>query len=188
MCAAQHESLPGQLVNLLRVAAEGGVEPATRQVAAITLKNLVRRSWEVTGGRGGCGARSGGGAQPPRSVCRAQQLGRCSPHQPPGVPTVAAEPSDIKQASAEDQALVRGSLFEALLRCAPPIGRQPCSLSRKEPCQQPAACTQPPRAGRMCGMAACAWRRACARALQGPQSRAGAAGRGVQDHRELGLP
>lgn len=43
---SQAELVPGQIVALLRVAAEGTVDAAVRQVAAIAFKNLVRRSWE----------------------------------------------------------------------------------------------------------------------------------------------
>lgn len=44
--AAQHEQLPGQAVQLLRVAAEDTVDAGIRHMAAITFKNLVKRSWE----------------------------------------------------------------------------------------------------------------------------------------------
>ncbi|GFH09662.1 ARM repeat-containing protein [Haematococcus lacustris] len=42
----QHEASKGQVINLLRVAAEESVDIAVRQVAAITFKRLVRRSWD----------------------------------------------------------------------------------------------------------------------------------------------
>lgn len=42
----QHAHLPGQLTNLLRVAVEGTLDVSVRQVAAITLKNLVKTRWE----------------------------------------------------------------------------------------------------------------------------------------------
>lgn len=42
---AQHQHTPGQLTNLLRVAVEDTVDPAVRQVAAITFKNLVKADW-----------------------------------------------------------------------------------------------------------------------------------------------
>jgi len=38
-------------VNLLRVAVEESVAMGTRQAAAISFKNLVRRDWEGTGAR-----------------------------------------------------------------------------------------------------------------------------------------
>lgn len=46
----QAEAVKGQAVNLLRVAAEESVDPAVRQVAAISFKNLCRRSWDVEEG------------------------------------------------------------------------------------------------------------------------------------------
>lgn len=45
----QGETLKGQAVNLLRVAAEESVDAAVRQVASISFKNLCRRSWDVEG-------------------------------------------------------------------------------------------------------------------------------------------
>ncbi|GAX74708.1 hypothetical protein CEUSTIGMA_g2156.t1 [Chlamydomonas eustigma] len=42
----QNETVSGQAVNLLRVAAEDSVDAAVRQVAAISFKNLVKRSWD----------------------------------------------------------------------------------------------------------------------------------------------
>lgn len=48
--APQHKHAPGQVVNLLRVALEEGVDPAARQVAAIGFKNLVKRDWASEGG------------------------------------------------------------------------------------------------------------------------------------------
>lgn len=42
----QHAHLPGQLTNLLRVAVEGTLDVSVRQVAAITLKNLVKTRWD----------------------------------------------------------------------------------------------------------------------------------------------
>lgn len=38
--------MPGQLVNLLRVAVEGSLDPAVRQSAAITFKNVVVKGWK----------------------------------------------------------------------------------------------------------------------------------------------
>jgi hypothetical protein len=49
---AQFQHSPGQLVNLLRVAVEESVAMGTRQAAAISFKNLVRRDWEGTGAPG----------------------------------------------------------------------------------------------------------------------------------------
>lgn len=46
MRAPQHAQAAGQVTSLLRVAVEGSVELPVRQVAAITLKNLVRRRWD----------------------------------------------------------------------------------------------------------------------------------------------
>ena len=46
----QSKHAPGQIVNLLRVALEDSVDPATRQVAAISFKNLVKRDWAAEGG------------------------------------------------------------------------------------------------------------------------------------------
>ena len=41
----QFQHSKGQLVNLLRVAVEPSLDQGTRQAAAITFKNLVRRDW-----------------------------------------------------------------------------------------------------------------------------------------------
>jgi hypothetical protein len=46
----QHEKAPGQIVNLLRVAAEQTVDINVRQVAAISFKNIVKRNWEPAEG------------------------------------------------------------------------------------------------------------------------------------------
>jgi hypothetical protein len=43
---AQNEQLPGQAVQLLRVATEDSVDPGIRTMGAISFKNLVKRSWE----------------------------------------------------------------------------------------------------------------------------------------------
>ena len=52
---AQFQHSPGQLVNLLRVAVTDEVDMGTRQAAAISFKNLVRKDWEGTGVRSrGC--------------------------------------------------------------------------------------------------------------------------------------
>lgn len=48
---AQFQHSPGQLVNLLRVAVADEVDMGTRQAAAISFKNLVRKDWEGTGAR-----------------------------------------------------------------------------------------------------------------------------------------
>lgn len=45
----QHKHARGQVVNLLRVALEDSVDPAVRQVAAISFKNLVKRDWAAEG-------------------------------------------------------------------------------------------------------------------------------------------
>jgi hypothetical protein len=42
----QHETSRGQLVNLLRVAAEPSVDLGVRQVACITFKQTAKRHWE----------------------------------------------------------------------------------------------------------------------------------------------
>lgn len=42
----QHEGSRGQIVNLLRVAAEPSAALDLRQVAAITFKNICRKNWE----------------------------------------------------------------------------------------------------------------------------------------------
>ncbi|GIL84239.1 hypothetical protein Vretimale_15865 [Volvox reticuliferus] len=42
----QHEQLPGQAVQLLRVAAEESVDAGVRHMGAINFKNFVKRSWE----------------------------------------------------------------------------------------------------------------------------------------------
>ncbi|GFR51386.1 hypothetical protein Agub_g13816, partial [Astrephomene gubernaculifera] len=42
----QHEQVPGQAVQLLRVAAEESVDAGVRHMAAINFKNFVKRSWE----------------------------------------------------------------------------------------------------------------------------------------------
>jgi len=50
MCTPmQHDAVPGQVVNLLRVAAEDSVDMGIRQQAVIAFKNLVKRSWDVEG-------------------------------------------------------------------------------------------------------------------------------------------
>lgn len=41
--------MPGQLVNLLRVAVEESLDVGIRQVAAITFKNAVRKDWDPIG-------------------------------------------------------------------------------------------------------------------------------------------
>ncbi|KAK9839718.1 hypothetical protein WJX81_008385 [Elliptochloris bilobata] len=48
----QFQHSPGQLVNLLRVAVEESVDLGTRQAAAISFKNLVRKDWEGAGSSG----------------------------------------------------------------------------------------------------------------------------------------
>ena len=45
----QAKPVPGFLVNLLRIAAEGSVDEALRKSAAILFKNLVREGWEPSG-------------------------------------------------------------------------------------------------------------------------------------------
>jgi hypothetical protein len=62
----QHKYARGQIVNLLRVALEESVDPAVRQVAAISFKNLVKRDWEA---EGAWGRRFAGWRQEP---CRAE--------------------------------------------------------------------------------------------------------------------
>lgn len=47
----QHDGSRGQIVNLLRVAAEQSVAMGVRQVAAISFKNIARRDWEPKEGR-----------------------------------------------------------------------------------------------------------------------------------------
>ena len=46
----QSKHARGQIVNLLRVSLEEGVDPAVRQVAAISFKHLVKRDWTADGG------------------------------------------------------------------------------------------------------------------------------------------
>lgn len=48
----QFQHSKGQLVNLLRVAVEPSLDLGTRQAAAISFKNLVRRDWAA--GEGQC--------------------------------------------------------------------------------------------------------------------------------------
>jgi hypothetical protein len=45
----QQPNYPGGLASLLAVALDTGADIAIRQVAAITLKNAVKRGWEATG-------------------------------------------------------------------------------------------------------------------------------------------
>ena len=45
----QFQHVPGQLVNLLRVAVEDSLDIGLRQVASITFKNLVRKDWDPSG-------------------------------------------------------------------------------------------------------------------------------------------
>ncbi len=59
--AAQHEQLPGQAVQLLRVAAEESVDAGVRTMAAINFKNFVKRSWEKS-------EHETGASMPPRGV------------------------------------------------------------------------------------------------------------------------
>ncbi|PSC72993.1 importin beta-like SAD2 [Micractinium conductrix] len=47
----QSKHARGQVVNLLRVALEDSVDPAVRQVAAISFKNLVKRDWAAEEGK-----------------------------------------------------------------------------------------------------------------------------------------
>lgn len=47
----QSKHARGQVVNLLRVSLEEGCDPAVRQVAAISFKNLVKRDWEAEEGK-----------------------------------------------------------------------------------------------------------------------------------------
>ncbi|KAL4855989.1 Importin beta-like SAD2 [Chlorella vulgaris] len=47
----QSKHARGQVVSLLRVALEDSVDPAVRQVAAISFKNLVKRDWDVEEGK-----------------------------------------------------------------------------------------------------------------------------------------
>jgi len=42
----QHEGDRGQVVNLLRIAAEPSVDLGIRHIAAITFKNTVKRRWD----------------------------------------------------------------------------------------------------------------------------------------------
>lgn len=49
---SQHEAAPGQVVNLLRVAAEPSVDLGVRQVAAISFKNIAKRNWVPDAGGG----------------------------------------------------------------------------------------------------------------------------------------
>ena len=50
MCPLQFQHVPGQLVNLLRVAVEDSLDVGIRQVAAITFKNATRKDWDPLGG------------------------------------------------------------------------------------------------------------------------------------------
>lgn len=52
-CAPQHKHARGQIVHLLRVALEDSVDPAIRQVAAISFKNTAKRDWEGEGAEEG---------------------------------------------------------------------------------------------------------------------------------------
>jgi hypothetical protein len=45
----QHQLARGQLVNLFRIALEDTVDPAIRQIAAISFKNTAKKSWEGSG-------------------------------------------------------------------------------------------------------------------------------------------
>ena len=49
MHSVQHKHARGQIINLLRVALEDSVDPAIRQVAAISFKNAAKRDWEGEG-------------------------------------------------------------------------------------------------------------------------------------------
>lgn len=60
----QHEAAQGQVVNLLRVAAEPTVDLAVRQAASISFKNAVKSKWEPPeGGWTAAGGRAGVGEQ-----------------------------------------------------------------------------------------------------------------------------
>ena len=45
----QFQHVPGQLVNLLRVAVEDSLDVGIRQVAVITFKNAVKKDWDPLG-------------------------------------------------------------------------------------------------------------------------------------------
>ena len=47
--ALQFQHVPGQLVNLLRVAVEDSLDVGIRQVAVITFKNTVKKDWDPLG-------------------------------------------------------------------------------------------------------------------------------------------
>ena len=47
--ALQFQHVPGQLVNLLRVAVEDSLDVGIRQVAVITFKNAVKKDWNPLG-------------------------------------------------------------------------------------------------------------------------------------------
>ena len=47
--ALQFQHVPGQLVNLLRVAVEDSLDVGIRQVAVITFKNAVKKDWDPLG-------------------------------------------------------------------------------------------------------------------------------------------
>ena len=49
--ALQYQHVPGHMTSLLRVAVEDSLDPAIRQVASITFKNLVKRDWSPAGGK-----------------------------------------------------------------------------------------------------------------------------------------
>ena len=70
LVGVQFQHSPGQLVNLLRVAVEESVDMGTRQAAAISFKNLVRKDWAA--GEEGSGART----EPP--ACRQTKSARWS--------------------------------------------------------------------------------------------------------------
>ena len=106
----QNETVKGQVVNLLRVAAEESVDPAVRQVASISFKNLVKKAWDRPGDDrctyGGVGAHAHVHAPSP---C----MGGSAPTQPC---FLAADGSADYLIPADDKHLVRENLLESLIR------------------------------------------------------------------------
>lgn len=142
--STQHEGDRGQLVNLLRVAAEPTVDLGTRHIAAITFKNAVRRRWDPSeGGALFCGVRAGAcgrvwgragacgacGVQRWPSLlrvnCSTPRLAQMFAHSTSHLISSLASPNPLAAAGTyppldeADKGLVRDNMLEALLRCVP---------------------------------------------------------------------
>ena len=106
----QHQHIPGQLSNLLRVAVEDSMEAAVRQVAAITFKNLVKSDW-LQGVYDGCAIFKG----------QAMYATTFSPAMLPSRPADEGVPEKLAEA---DKAMVLENLLEGIVRAPPAVRAQ----------------------------------------------------------------